>query len=260
MNLRGTLLPTALSRARNEKPPNDQLTASEAVEEAGKRKVVKRKTGMNSPVILRKDLAKLLGSDMMIRSQVVLELSNYIKRNNLQLESNRRMFICNPTLAKIFGMDGEFLFLQLHKLVKPLLTPPKGPEYEARARDVYQVYLDQNDAVDSAEERSKRKTKMGHAAQVQKRLQEQGLGMYADVMLQPCLQAVCGGVERMSRPQILKAVWKYIKENNLQKPDCKRTIMVNEGLREGLRITDKDSLDSFQLSRYIWSLTEPIPK
>lgn len=50
----------------------------------------------------------------------------------------------------------------------------------------------------------------------------------------------------MSRPEIVKVLWKYIKDNNLQDPADRRYILCDEKLKT---IFDQDRINSFGMNR-----------
>lgn len=55
-------------------------------------------------------------------------------------------------------------------------------------------------------------------------------GLAKPMKLSPELEAVVG-TGPMSRAEVTKALWAYIKENNLQDPEDKRTIVADEKLK-----------------------------
>lgn len=56
--------------------------------------------------------------------------------------------------------------------------------------------------------------------------------------------------------QVVKKVWEYVEENNLQDPKNKKKILCDKSLQEIFRV---NSIDMFQmnkaLSKHIWPLT-----
>ncbi len=70
----------------------------------------------------------------------------------------------------------------------------------------------------------------------------------------PELQKVVGE-ESLSRPQVMKKVWAYIKDNDLQNPEDKRNIMADDNLEP---IFGKDEVSMFEMTKLISShLTDP---
>ena len=72
--------------------------------------------------------------------------------------------------------------------------------------------------------------------------------------LSPELQNVVGESE-LSRPQVTKKVWEYIKNNNLQNPDDKRQIMADDKLEP---VFGQDEVSMFEMTKLISNhLTDP---
>ncbi|KAL7002774.1 hypothetical protein U1Q18_003930 [Sarracenia purpurea var. burkii] len=74
--------------------------------------------------------------------------------------------------------------------------------------------------------------------------------------LSPRLQTFVG-VSELARPEVVKKIWAYIRENNLQDPKNKQKILCDEPLRALFRV---NSIDMFQmskaLSKHMWPLNE----
>lgn len=60
-----------------------------------------------------------------------------------------------------------------------------------------------------------------------------------------------GSDELIARTEVTKRITNYCKENNLQKPEDKRTINVNAPLRKLLRMDKGDELTFFNLQKYM---------
>ncbi|WBW74648.1 RNA polymerase I upstream activation factor complex subunit Spp27 [Schizosaccharomyces osmophilus] len=63
-------------------------------------------------------------------------------------------------------------------------------------------------------------------------------------------------VEQMSRPQTVKKLWEYIKANDLQDPNDKRTILCDDKLKHVFNV---DNLHMFTMNKYLTSLMTKIP-
>lgn len=220
-----------------------------------------RKTGMNSAMVLSKELQQLLGEELLMRTDIISRLCEYIREKNLYVEGDKRRFICDDTMSRALRTDGEHLVLHIHKLLGPLLTSPSklGPDYVERSDELFQQYLKEKGAIDISEKK-KREGRGKFSAKVQQKYRELGSGMFADVGLEPSLREICGGRATMSRPQAMKAVWDYIKLNRLQDPKSGRRIIMRKDLRDALQITDPNisTLDSFHLSGYVLRLCKKL--
>jgi upstream activation factor subunit UAF30 len=62
------------------------------------------------------------------------------------------------------------------------------------------------------------------------------------------LAAVLGGNEPISRPEVMKKVWAYIKKNNLQNPENKREIKADDKLK---KVFGKPRIDMFEMTKAI---------
>ncbi|CDH55430.1 hypothetical protein RO3G_16596 [Lichtheimia corymbifera JMRC:FSU:9682] len=71
-------------------------------------------------------------------------------------------------------------------------------------------------------------------------------GLNKPLILSPELSAFVGGDPEMSRPDIVKKLWKYIKDNNLQDPADRRYILCDDQLKT---IFDQDRVNSFGMNR-----------
>jgi chromatin remodeling complex protein RSC6 len=65
---------------------------------------------LQKPVQPSSDLAAVVGSQPLARSEVVSKIWEYIKRHNLQNPENRREIFADGTLRKIFGKDKVTMF------------------------------------------------------------------------------------------------------------------------------------------------------
>lgn len=61
--------------------------------------------GLSAPVELSEELAAIVGSGTLPRSQVVSRVWDYIKQNNLQDRTNRRMILPDTKLRQVVGKD-----------------------------------------------------------------------------------------------------------------------------------------------------------
>ncbi len=66
--------------------------------------------GLARPVTPSSDLAAIVGSDPLPRSQVVSKVWDHIRKNNLQNPQNKREILADDKLKKIFGKDSCSMF------------------------------------------------------------------------------------------------------------------------------------------------------
>lgn len=67
------------------------------------------------------ELAAVVGSDPLARSEVVKKMWDYIKANNLQNPANKREIVSDDKLRPIFGQDKVTMF-EMNKLLAKHLT------------------------------------------------------------------------------------------------------------------------------------------
>ncbi|MGE0634002.1 MAG: SWIB/MDM2 domain-containing protein [Pseudobdellovibrionaceae bacterium] len=81
---------------------------------AGKRKP---NAAFMKPLTPSSDLAAVVGSSPIPRTQVVKKLWDYIKKNKLQDTKNRRMIHSDDKLKPVFGGKGTVSMFEMTKLV-----------------------------------------------------------------------------------------------------------------------------------------------
>jgi upstream activation factor subunit UAF30 len=69
-----------------------------------------RQSGLQRPVTPSKELAAIVGSDPLPRSQVVSKVWDHIRKNNLQNPQNKREIIADDKLRAVFGKDRCSMF------------------------------------------------------------------------------------------------------------------------------------------------------
>ena len=79
-----------------------------------------KKTASKKPakeLALSKDLAKVVQSDRLARTQVTKKVWDYIKEHKLQDPSNKRLIRPDALLAKVFGSKAPLDMMQLAKVL-----------------------------------------------------------------------------------------------------------------------------------------------
>jgi chromatin remodeling complex protein RSC6 len=94
-----------------------------AKKKVAKKKVAKKKAkrkpnkAFMKPLTPSADLAKVVGSKALPRTQVVKKLWEYIKKNKLQDQKNKRMINADANLQKVFGGKKKVSMFEMTKLV-----------------------------------------------------------------------------------------------------------------------------------------------
>lgn len=235
-------------------------------------KVKKRRGGFNKLCQLSPQLEKFIGSSQSARTEVVKKIWAYIRENNLQDPKNKRNIICDESLHSLFRVKTINMF-QMNKALSKHIWPLSDEdgcvdnvkeEDEDEAPEEREEKEDQNEEVEENNEeeseedenRSERKIKKRKSAKADQKVKKRGGGFTKVCSLSPELQAFTG-VPVLARTEVVKMLWNYIKENNLQDPSDKRKIICDEALRSLFPV---DSINMFQmnkhLSKHIWPLEE----
>ncbi|KAF0890982.1 hypothetical protein E2562_005091 [Oryza meyeriana var. granulata] len=78
--------------------------------------------GLNKVCAISPELQTIVGETVMSRTQIVKQLWQYIRQNNLQDPDDKRKIICNDELRVVFGTDTTDMF-KMNKLLAKHITP-----------------------------------------------------------------------------------------------------------------------------------------
>lgn len=136
------------------------------------------------------------------RSDILRVLNSYVREKNLQNPKDRRFFLCDDKLRALLGVD-SCTYFGINRYISQYIRKPEelGGRYVEEAKQFEQQYLEKKEL----EGRTKPK--------LEKRPSK--ARVFKPVRLSEDLAVVCRGNE-MTRPDVLKAVWAYIRLNNLQ--------------------------------------------
>ncbi|KAL6543465.1 hypothetical protein OROHE_010087 [Orobanche hederae] len=173
---------------------------------------------------LSSQLQKFTGVQQLARTQVAKQIWCYIRENNLQDPSYRRDIICDDTLRDLFGVDIINMFQMNKELAKhiwPLDSDvDKGPSFNS-----------------DEPKRNTKRQKGGNSA------------ILAPLSLSKALVKFLGtGEDSLRRCDVVKRIWVYIKQNNLQDPSDKRQIICDEKLKE---LLDVDTFHGFSMLKFL---------
>jgi len=134
------------------------------------------------------------------RTDVVKGMWVYIRDNNLQDPNDKRQIILDDKMKGVFGKDVEsFSMFTMNKYISPHIHPFKPLDLTPSAK--------------------KRKAEDGGGGgggkKKKKEQKKKAPGMQAPYRLSDDLVAVVGK-SVLPRPQVTQALWKYIRENDLQ--------------------------------------------
>ncbi|KAB2004562.1 hypothetical protein ES319_D11G207900v1 [Gossypium barbadense] len=195
-------------RAKNKKATSKKR--SKGVNSESKR----RGGGFNKVSRLSPQLRELLGVPEMARTEVVKQMWVYIREKNLQDPVNKKNIICDEPLHALFGVESIDMF-QMNKALSKHILPLDSDEVKSTEKEKPRKHEREEDP-DEAKGKEKRQK-----------------GFLAPLQLSDALVKFLGtGENELTRAVVIKRMWDYIKENNLQDPADKRKVICDEKLKE----------------------------
>ncbi len=111
----------AAKKTATKKAATKAAAPKKAPAKAGKKAAAKKGGPANAafmaPLNLSADLAKVVGSDSMPRTEIIKKIWDYIKANDLQDAKNRRMINADDKLKVVFGGKDQVSMFELAKIV-----------------------------------------------------------------------------------------------------------------------------------------------
>ncbi|KAH7520134.1 hypothetical protein FEM48_Zijuj08G0111900 [Ziziphus jujuba var. spinosa] len=198
--------------------------------------VKKRGSGFSKLCSLSPQLQEFIGVSEMARTEVVKQMWAYIREKNLQDPSNKRIILCDEPLRALFGVDSIDMFQMnkaLSKHIWSLNSDGVGSDNSTPKKKQRKQDREEPD-----EPKSKEKRQKGGKS-----------GFLAPLQLSGALVKFLGtGESELSRADVVKRMWDYIKQNNLQDPSDKRRILCDEKLKQ---LFDVDSFNGFTVSKFL---------
>lgn len=218
------------SKKKRKKTATDDSASSEGeVDDAHNNTFVKEEKKPWGPTYLCSsalaDICKVrCGKDAITRSQVVKKVWEYIREQDLQSTENRREIICDAKLKKVFKNEAKVSMFGMNKFYSEHLTATG--EVIPRAKSAY-----------SKKPKKKKRKSSPNAVN--------NMPLYK---LSADLSEVCGGETELRRTSVVKKVWEYIRENDLQVPENRRNIKCDAKLR---RVFDGEAqVTMFSMNKY----------
>ncbi|KAJ8530091.1 hypothetical protein K7X08_036926 [Anisodus acutangulus] len=197
----------------------------------------KKKGGFNKPCALSPQLQKLVGESELGRPEVVKKIWAYIRENNLQNPQNKRKILCDEVLSGIFRVKTIDMF-QMNKVLSKHIWP-------IDEKDATQV----KSSVKIRLPKKGREEALDEPKQKEKRQKGGGSGFLAPVRLSDALVKFFGiGENALPRADVIKRIWQYIKENELQDSADRKTIICDERLKELFQV---DSFHGFTVTKLL---------
>lgn len=169
------------------------------------------------PVVPSKTLCEFVEDKAQFRATILKSLSAYVKSHNLQDEDDRRLIHCDERLKNLFGVS-QCTILQMSKFVSPHLQKPEdiGGRYLSEAQDLERRYLEEKLLKDQKKKETGSSRRSRVASGPSKENRKAGTKLFKPVVLSEELSAICRSQKELPRQEIVKAVWEYIRLNNLQ--------------------------------------------
>ncbi|CAN0864256.1 Upstream activation factor subunit spp27 [Linum grandiflorum] len=187
---------------------------------------------------LSPQLQEFVGAPEMARTEVVKKIWCYIREKELQDPSNRRNILCDEPLRALFHVDSINMFQMNKALAKhiwPLDSDDVLPAKTAPKKPKFYDMITFSEPDDSG--RKEKKQKGGTS------------GFMAPLQLsEPLVKFLGTGESALSRAEVVKRMWDYIKQNNLQDPSDKRQVICDEKLKE---LFDLDTFTGFTVSKLL---------
>ncbi|XP_009774096.1 upstream activation factor subunit UAF30 isoform X2 [Nicotiana tabacum] len=205
----------------------------------------KKKGGFNKPCALSPQLQKLVGESELGRPEVVKKIWAYIREKNLQNPQNKRKILCDEVLSEIFRAKTIDMF-QMNKVLSKHIWPI---DEEDGSFPLTHAASQVKSSVKKRLPKQGREEALDEPKQKEKRHKGGGSGFLAPVRLSDALVKFFGiGENALTRADVIKRIWQYIKENELQDPSDKKTIICDERLKELFQV---DSFHGFTVTKLL---------
>ncbi|KVH93257.1 DEK, C-terminal [Cynara cardunculus var. scolymus] len=218
---------------------NDKPEAEESEDAKHKKtpaNAKKRGGGFSKPCALSPQLQKFVGEPEMARTEVVKKIWAYIKEKDLQNPQNRRKILCDEMLHEIFRVKSIDMFQMNKALTKHIWPIEEEDEAAASVKPTEKNKQNKRGKEDEPKEKGKRQ-------------KAKGSGFVSPHPISEALVQFFGtGENELSRAEVVKRMWEYIKQNDLQDPSDKRRILCDDKLRELFKV---DTFIGFTVSKLL---------
>jgi upstream activation factor subunit UAF30 len=212
--------------------------------------------GMNSSMVLAPELAEVVGLTEAGRMTVVKNLWIYIRANNLQNPKDKRKIMCDEKLQKVFKAKTVNMF-SMNKLLGRKMWKKGDLESQDR-HDEDEAEDDEDEEDDDEEDRAVKKVKVGKPVKKTKPTKKSKSKKSEDGEDKPkrkqkefrlSTSMSCAlGVDKASRPELVKLLWAYIRTHALQNPQDKREILLDGPLQSAFGVK---SFTMFSMNKFL---------
>ena len=107
----------ASKKAAKKAAPKKAAPKKAAKKAPAKKSARKPNAAFMAPLTLSPALSEVVGSKPLPRTEIIKKIWDYIKKNNLQDKTNRRMINGDDKLKKVFGGKAQISMFELAKVV-----------------------------------------------------------------------------------------------------------------------------------------------
>ncbi|XP_071703028.1 uncharacterized protein [Rutidosis leptorrhynchoides] len=203
------------------------------------KEVKKKGGGFTKLCSLSPQLQQLTGVAELARTEVVKQLWSYIREHNLQDPANKRNIRCDGPFRELFGVDTIDMF-QMNKALTKHIWPlnSDGASPASAVPKEKKPKKEREEDSDEPKRKEKRQKSAGGSS-----------GILALIPLSDALVKFLGtGENALARSDVVKRIWDYIKQNNLQDPSDKRRILCDEKLKE---LFDVETFVGFSVAKLL---------
>jgi upstream activation factor subunit UAF30 len=239
----------------DEEEDDDDSDSSDADDEDDDDEAPRKRRGAGRGLSVKKELspelAAFLGQDTASRTEVVKQLWDYIKEHGLQNPDNKREILLDAKMKDVFGVD-TFTMFTMNKYVAAHIHPFKEVDLTSSSsstpRKKSAAAAARRAAGSSLSSRKKRKVDVSDKLAGKKKRKPKKPGLQPPYQLSSDLAAVVGK-DILPRPQVVAAIWDYIKYHGLQNPNDKREILCDEKLQKIMGGNQRVTM--FNMNRFI---------
>ncbi|CAN0864262.1 Upstream activation factor subunit spp27 [Linum grandiflorum] len=236
-----------------EEADEEEEEVEEEEEEEGARRSSRRKPrakgGFTKICGLSPQLQEFVGAPEMARTEVVKKIWCYIREKELQDPSNRRNILCDEPLRALFHVDSINMFQMNKALAKHIWPLDSDDVLPAKTAPKEKQVLPANTAPKEKKKKHERDEEPDDSGRKEKKQKGGTSGFMAPLQLsEPLVKFLGTGESALSRAEVVKRMWDYIKQNNLQDPSDKRQVICDEKLKE---LFDLDTFTGFTVSKLL---------
>ncbi|KAI3774750.1 hypothetical protein L1987_49312 [Smallanthus sonchifolius] len=205
--------------------------------------------GFSKPCALSPQLQKFTGEPEMARTEVVKKIWAYIKEKDLQNPKNKRKILCDEMLQEIFRVKSIDMF-QMNKALSKHIWPIEEEDVTVKPSVKNKQNKRAKEAtVEPSDKKKQNKRVKEDEHEPKQKEKTKGSGFVSPLPISDKLAQFFGtGENELSRSEVVKRMWDYIKKNDLQDPKDKRRILCDDKLKELFKV---NSFVGFTVSKLL---------